>query len=71
LPKVRGRNRRRNSAAASLGKHHPPAADSYPDTEPVAISESNIDIARYIGNSVRIAISDVRVSNSEPEPALV
>jgi hypothetical protein len=59
---VRERNRRRDGAVASLGKHYPDT-----DSEPNPDSHSNIDaiyFSRPIDTIDCVAILDLRISNS-------
>jgi hypothetical protein len=66
VSEVGRRNRRRDGAAASLGKYYPSSAhsDAFADTNGGTIG--NIDIFTGAGRSAAgIALSDVRVSDLE------
>ena len=57
------RDRRRERAVASLGKHYP---FSHSEPEPVAISERDpISFTNRFGNSVSVTVGDVRISFCE------
>jgi hypothetical protein len=54
------RDRRRQRAAASLGKHYP-FPHSQPDSESVAVSFANC-----VWNTVSVTVADVRISRFQP-----
>jgi hypothetical protein len=65
VSKIGGRDRRHNSAVASLGKYYSSAANS--DSVPVAKSICNIDIVTWRFCPTSIPGGDVRLSNGESD----
>jgi hypothetical protein len=57
-------NRRRERAAASLGKYYSASTDADANTDSFAVCESNIDVFSGV---FCVAIGDLCISQSEPE----